>query len=363
MIVALNFIALPDTQTAGAYRYIANILEMLQFYAISGSRFIIYKQKQIPDSFFKMPSNVDVQYVDVPTLGRGIKRILFEQTIFYKYLLKCDVFYSYCTSMPLFVRTQKIFTLHDVYCFSDNHRHSLLKRIYLQWTTRLYVHCADHILTVSQFSLSEIQKYLHVPDDRISITYNFLLPSLPHKENTHVQVVKNMKPYFLFVGSLLPHKNIKGMIDGFIAFNTEHQYELRIVGQCADESLIADLQSKTDILYMGFQRDEVLNDLYKNCVSVVLLSFCEGFGIPPMEGFRYSKPALVADKASLPEVVGEAGIKVDPYDVQSIARGFQQVLDKSTELIRHIPQQLRKFDPFASCEKFMDVLGIKYQRL
>ena len=360
MTVALNFIALPDTQAAGAYRYISNILKMLQFYAIPDTEFVIYKQKQIPDGFFEMPSNLNVQYVDVPTLGRGLKRILFEQTLFYKYLRPCDVFYSYCTSMPLFVRARKVFTLHDIYSYSSDKRHGFLQRLYLRLITRAYVRAADQIITVSQFSLSEIQHYLYVPDDRISITYNFLMPDQTHSESQLPE--KYEKPYFLFVGSLLPHKNIKGMVDGFIAFNKDRQYDLRIVGQCTDDALLDDLQSKQDVLYLGFQQDEVLNGLYRNCAGVVLLSFCEGFGIPPMEGFRYSKPALVANTASLPEVVGEAGIKVDPYDIEAISRGFQQLLDNSHELVKHIPQQLKKFDPYASCEKFMDVLGIKYQR-
>ena len=361
MIIALNFIALPDTQAAGAYRYISNMLKMLQFYEISDTQFIIYKQKHIPDDFFGVPKNVNVQYINVPSLGRGIKRIIFEQTLFYLYLLKCDVFYSYCTSMPLFVRARKIFTLHDVYSFSSDKRHGLLQRLYLRLTTRAYVWAADHIITVSQFSKKEIQHYLHVPDNLLSITYNFLLPK--QKITSQSVNASYSKPYFLFVGSLLPHKNIQGMVDGFITFNKDHKYELRIVGACHDDILKTYLQNKKDVLYLGFQSDEEIYALYKNCKGVVLLSFCEGFGIPPIEGFQYNKPALVANAASLPEVVGKAGIKVNPYDIEEIANGYQSLVDQNANLTKYIPEQLQKFDPNTSCETFMDVLGIKYQRI
>lgn len=360
MIVALNFIALPDTHAAGAYRYIANILQMLQYYDLKDMQFIVYKQQQIPDLFFAIPSNINVEYIDVPTLGHGIKRIIFEQTLFYRYLKKCDVFYSYCTSLPLLVHARKVFTLHDVYCFSDSHRHGLLKRIYLQWTTRAYVSCMDHILTVSTFSKQEIQHYLHVPDEKISMTYNFVLPS---NTNNSVKSTNENVPYFLYVGSILPHKNITGMIDGFIAFNKENKYELRIVGQCQDETIASYIKNKPNIVYLGFKSDADVNVLYRNCIGVVLLSFCEGFGIPPIEGFQYGKPALVANSASLPEVVGDAGIKVNPYNIEEIASGYQQLIDRNKFLKIHIQDQLEQFDPYTSCETFMNVLGIKYQRV
>lgn len=364
MIVALNFIALPDTQAAGAFRYIDNILKMLQYYNLEDTHFILYKQKQIPNTFFEIPTNVDIEYIDVPTLGQGVKRILFEQTFFYKYLKKCDVFYSYCTSMPLLIHARKIFTLHDVYCFSDSHRHGLLKRLYLQWITRAYVLFADYILTVSTFSKQEIQHYLHIPDTKIRITYNFILPCDVNKNvNKNDNSTNKDRPYFLYVGSILPHKNIIGMIDGFISFNNANAFDLRIVGKCQDETIRAYMENKPNIYYLGFRTDEEINELYRNCISVVLLSFCEGFGIPPIEGFKYEKPALIANAASLPEVVGNAGVKVNPYSISEIAKGYQDIIDNSNSLKQHIPEQLAIFDPFNSCEHFMDALGINYKRL
>ena len=96
MIVALNFIALPNTQPTGAFHYIRHLLNIMSEYDTSGTHFIVYKQKHIASDFFGMPTHADVEYIDVPTLGNGWKRILFEQTLFYRYIKPCDVFYSYC---------------------------------------------------------------------------------------------------------------------------------------------------------------------------------------------------------------------------------------------------------------------------
>lgn len=362
MIVALNFIALPDTQAAGAYRYIARMLKMMRYYAIEDTIFHIYKQKHIPDNFFQIPSNLKVKYIDVPTIGRGIKRVIFEQTFFYKYILPCDIMYSYCTSMPLMVHAYKVFTLHDVYSFSNSKRHGLIQRIYLRLTTRMYIKTVDEIITVSEYSKQEIKKHLQVPHNKLSITHNFLLP----EETQHSQTkwTYKGKPYFLFIGSILPHKNIIGMVDGFIKFNKNNKYELKIVGKLAGEQeiILEHIKLSSDIQLLGYQSDEEISHLYQNCIGVVLLSFCEGFGIPPLEGFSYGKPALVANTSSLPEVVGKAGILVDPYDINAIANGYQEFIDKQHILQQHIPTQLAKFNPYDSCEQFMHVLKIKYKR-
>ena len=104
MIVALNFIALPDERGSGAFHYIRNLLAVMGEYTLRDTHFIVYKQQQISDAYIGMPSNADVEYINVPTLGNGFKRILFEQTRFYRYIKPCDVFYSYCTSLPLYVQ-------------------------------------------------------------------------------------------------------------------------------------------------------------------------------------------------------------------------------------------------------------------
>ena len=91
MIVGINMIALPAEKGSGAFRYFQMLLNMLGEYDLVNVHFIIYKQKQISKKYIDVPDNLDVEYVDVPTIGTGIYRIIFEQTLFYKYLKPCDV--------------------------------------------------------------------------------------------------------------------------------------------------------------------------------------------------------------------------------------------------------------------------------
>lgn len=360
MTVALNFIALPNEQGSGAFHYIHNLLAVMGEYTLRDTHFIVYKQQQISESYIGMPENADVEYINVPTLGNGLKRILFEQTLFYRYIKPCDVFYSYCTSLPLHVKAKRVFTLHDVYYLTNPERYGWLQRTYLTLITRLYVRKADTFLTVSQYSKQQIEKHLPESKGKVQITYNFL----PERTIQPRSVKVDNKPYFLFVGSIQPSKNIIRMIDGFERFNSEGKYQLLIVGKPlhASEKIIAYMHQAPDVNYLGYRTDAEIAYLYQQAQAVVLLSLCEGFGIPPLEGFKYDKPALVADTTSLPEVVGKAGIKVNPLDIQAITTGFGDVLIQKDQLITHTKEQIHRFDKNVSCETWMNALQIRYTK-
>lgn len=360
MVVGLNFIALPNEQGSGAFHYIRNLLSVMSEYTLHDTHFIVYKQRQIHAAYIGMPANANVEYVDVPTLGNGWKRIVFEQTLFYRYIKACDVFYSYCTSMPLLVHAKRVFTLHDVYYLSNPERYGWLQRTYLKAITRLYAKRAHEILTVSKYSMKQIETFIPESRNKIRLTYNILPAHAIEEQKTDIPD----KPYFLFVGSIQPSKNIIRMVDAFEQFNTDGKYQLIIVGKPlhAAETILSHLFGKPDVCYLGYRSDKEIAWLYRHTQAVVLVSLCEGFGIPPLEGFLYGKPALVANATSLPEVVGDAGIKVNPLDINDIAKGFQQVIDRKDELVQHTHKQIELFDKNTACEIWMNSLHINYTK-
>ena len=360
MIEALNFIALPDERGSGAFHYIRNLLSTMGEYTLRDTHFIVYKQRHIHAEYIGMPANAEVEYIDVPTLGNGWKRILFEQTRFYHYIKPCDVFYSYCTSLPLRVNAKRIFTLHDVYYLTNKERYGWLQRTYLKYITRLYANHVDEILTVSYYSQQQIEKYIPSAKGKVRVTHN----TLPMQTVSEQEVPIAPKPFFLFVGSIQPGKNIVRMVEAFNQFNTSHRYQLLVVGKPLRNSqpIISRISGIEDVHYLGYRSDAEVSYLYQRTEAVVLVSMCEGFGIPPLEGFRYGKPALTANTTSLPEVVGNAGILVDPMDINAIADGFQAVLDRREELIKHTQEQINKFDRHLACKTWMKSLHINYTK-
>lgn len=368
MIVGINLISLPDEKGSGAFRYLQMLFKAMEGYIIEDTHFIVYKQRQISERYIGFPSFQKVDFVNVPKLGRGLKRILFEQTLFLRYLGPCDVLYSYCTSMPLFARCKKVFTLHDVYYLTTRQRYGWLQRTYLSIVTKLYCRVCDKVITVSKFSYGEIKKYLRVNDDKLALTYNFVIQATEKKleRPSHLydvdgKLVNIDKRFFLYVGNLQPGKNIQGMIDGFLRYvGNRDDVQLVIVGKPTTNGvrILNYVSGHKNVHYIGYQSRNNVEWLLANCLSVVLLSFCEGFGIPPIEGFSFGRPALVSNTTSLPEVVGDAGWKVNPYNVCDIANGFSIMEANCEDFARHIPEQMVKFDPKTSVETFMETLGI-----
>lgn len=367
MVIGVNLIALYDEQGDGSFRYIHMLLKEMVNYNLSSTKFIIYKQVCISEKYLDLPSNLNVEYINVPNVGRGLKRILFEQTLFYSYLKPCDVLYSYCLSMPLLVRCKKIFTLHDLYSYLDKERYSFLRKIYIQGMIKLYVRAANKIITVSENSKKDIENYLNVPSNNIFITYNFVKPILNIEQQTVFddanKVIDVNDPFFLYIGSLHNGKNIERMCKAYNEYRKKGGAKrMLMIGKIMEnEESYKDLIYNTPgILYLGYQPRKTVEYLLSVCYSVVLVSLYEGFGIPPLEGFIFSKPALVSSTASLPEVVGNAGTYADPYNIKEISEAFFKIEENYSEYQSHTKEQLVKFSPKTSVEQFMRVLGINY---
>ena len=287
--------------------------------------------------------------------------------MFYKYLLPCDVLYSYCTSIPLLVKCKKVFTLHDVYYLTTKQRYGWLQRKYLTLVTKIYCKLCDKICTVSEYSYAEILKLLKVPAEKLVLTYNFVLPSqinIPVSASfvdSFGKTVDLQIPYYLYIGNLQPGKNIAGMVNGFLEY-AGYRSDIQLI-ICGKSSIYGDniaqrISKRDNVHFIGYQSRNNVEVLLKHCKAVVLLSFCEGFGIPPLEGFVYGHPALVSSTTSLPEVVGNAGYKVSPTNITEIAAGFKILDEQLEDFIKFIPEQLSKFSPYSTVEAFFSALGI-----
>ena len=115
MRIGINLIALPTEKGSGAFRYIQMLLQAMGEYEIRNCEFIIYKQTQISERYIGIPNSLNVKYVSVPNLGMGIKRVIFEQTLFYNIWSLAMYFIAIVPLCHCLQNVKKIFTLHDVY--------------------------------------------------------------------------------------------------------------------------------------------------------------------------------------------------------------------------------------------------------
>lgn len=152
----------------------------------------------------------------------------------------------------------------------------------------------------------------------------------------------------LFVGTLQPRKNVDTLLDAFLQFKTEHHssLKLKIAGRKGwlYEILLDKIASnayKKDIEFLGMVSDSELKALYSGAKIFVYPSNYDGFGLVPLEAMSYGIPTIVSDVSSLPEVVGEAAIKVHPRDVSALSRAIHR-LDSDTNLYEKLASEGRR---------------------
>lgn len=209
---------------------------------------------------------------------------------------------------------------------------------------------ADHIITISEFSKNEIIKYLDIPDEKISIM-PCGVDSLLYHPNYSEQDVKTVTnkyqiqgEYLLYLGTLEPRKNIERLIKAYALLKKEisNTPKLVLAGRKGwmFESIfetVKSLQMENDIIFTGYIDYKDAPILIKGAKIFLFPSIYEGFGMPPLEAMASGTPVIVSNVSSLPEVVGDAGILVDPFSVDSIKEGLKLLVndeDKRIELSR-----------------------------
>ena len=243
-----------------------------------------------------------------------------------------SVFFNFI--VPPNIRGRVITTVHDLTYLRYP---ETMKRSNYKHLTRgmdYSVKRSDKIVTVSNFSKREIQEYLGVPEEKISVVYN--APSLANDSADYDQVCQKYGmrgEYILFVGTIEPRKNVIRLLRTFELLKGEYKlpHQLVLAGGKGwqDEQIFQTLQNTRfagDIIRTGYVSAEEKNTLYQHAGAFVFPSVYEGFGIPPLEAMTWGCPVVCANAASLPEVVGDAAELVDPLDEASIAQGLLRVL-------------------------------------
>ncbi len=228
-------------------------------------------------------------------------------------------------------------TVHDLGYEYFPETHPWRQRAYLRWSTRHSARRADVIFADSQATARDLHHLYHIPREKIVVAYPGA-PALPDplptpEEARAIQARYGLTaPYFLFVGTLHPRKNLPRVLDAFARVGAQHAAPLLAlagkVGWLADPILARarapDLRGRVRVL--GYVPDRDLVALLMGAVALVFPSLHEGFGFPVLEAQSLGVPVLTSTTSSLPEVAGEAALYVDPFDVEAIAAGMERLL-------------------------------------
>ncbi len=253
--------------------------------------------------------------------------------------LGLKLFHAPHYNAPLAAPAPMVITIHDL-------AHLALPDLFPGATRRAYAHAmfravtrrARRIIAVSQFTATELQHWLGVPPDRIRVIHNGVSPAFsqdpdPVRSQRTVAELGITEPFILAVGNVKPHKNLTGLLAAFEHLAGEPQ--LAIVGQArqlltGDEAFpraLASSSARRRVHATGRVHFTALLALYRRARLLVLPSVYEGFGLPVLEAMSCGTPVVASDRASLPEVSGDAALLTDPTDPVTMALAIQRLLD------------------------------------
>jgi glycosyltransferase involved in cell wall biosynthesis len=367
--IAISLLMYPNGNIAGIGYFLKSILQSLThddlelfdyniIFFVTGD----YNHAEV----FSIPDSSRITIKNIKNIDSPIKRIFFELILFPKILCDCDIFYSINLSITKTIkRTKKITTIHDIISFfrGSLNRHSFPLKMYRNLIIRNEVKKANMIVTVSENSKNDLIKMFKIPENRIKIIYNSVTIPVEFNE-TKNNFRKEKGRYFVYCGNVTKGKNIEGMIlafnkyrelqnDGNVKFyiigkNYYSNNEIKKMVQC---------EYGQDVIFTGYLEEFFKQQYIKNSIAMIYCSLYEGFGIPPLEAMNWNIPSIVSNISSLPEVVGKAGLKVDPYDVDAIAKAMIDIQDKQirNNLISNIKNQLDKFDSRKQVIKLLEL--------
>ncbi len=219
--------------------------------------------------------------------------------------------------------------IHDINFHRDKQGVPFLDGVFWRYYFPKYAAMASRIITVSEFSKNEIGSYYNIPFHKIDVAYNGadngFTPLSAAEKNMVKQKYTHGEEYFLYVGVLVPRKNIVRMIQAYDLFkqSSGSRIKLVIVGDrlfFTPEMQRAYEKSacKHDIIFTGRVEQDELRMIMGAALSLVLVSCYEGFGIPVVEAMYADVPVITSNVSSMPEIAGDAALLTDPYSVGSI---------------------------------------------
>ena len=253
-----------------------------------------------------------------------------------------DVLHVQFTAPP-FCPCPVVVSIHDLSFEHLPQTFNRRSRTQLRLTVRHSARRAARILSLSEHTRCDIMETYGIEAERIkAIPLAAPKHFAPVHDNRELQRVRHNYgidgDYILSVGSIQPRKNLARLIKAYASLRGGHSAaklpKLVLVGKCAwlyDQTLRALEESgvKDSVVLTGYVPEADLPALYTGALCFVYPSYFEGFGLPPLEAMKCGVPVIVGNRTSLPEVVGDAALAVDPFDTDAIAEAIKLLISNS----------------------------------
>jgi glycosyltransferase involved in cell wall biosynthesis len=355
MRIAVNARVVFDDKLEGVGRYIyETTYRMIK--NNPDHEFVILYDRKYQDLFGEFP-NVTKKVVYPQARHPLLWNIWFE--VMLPRLFKkenIDVFYSGDTYLSLHTDVPTLLVSHDIAYkhYPDHIPARVLK--YYETNFPAFHHKAKHIISVSEATKKDIVETYDLDPAKVTVAHNALpqgFEPLSDEAKTKIRAkISDGNPYFLYLGSLHPRKNIVGLVKAFELFKEKNksQYKLVLVGRMAwktkeIEKALTKSKFKNDIIHLENITDGVY-DIMAAADAFLYLSFFEGFGIPILEAMACKVPVICSNVSSMPEVANESALLVDPTNIKEIAVQMQAIITNENLRKRLIEKGLENVKTF-----------------
>ncbi len=350
MIIGIDASRANKKEKTGTEWYSYHVIEELKKLDTEGVQFVLYSKEKLEGDLAELPKTWKSKVLRWPP-GKLWTQFRFSWEMLWH---KPDILFVPAHTIPLIHparnasrseagRPKKtITTLHDIGFLKYPELYSKLEIAYHRFSARFALAHAAHIITVSEFSKKEMIDIYGSDPKKISVVYNGYDDTryriLPEERVKGVlEKYKIKKPYLLFVGRLEEKKNVLGIVKALAILKKSSELkpytpQLVLVGNrgYGYEKIKAEIEKNNlgdSVLELGWIDKDELPALHNGASVFVFPSFYEGFGIPVIEAMASGTPVVASSAASLPEVVGDAGVIIDPEKPEQIAEAVEKILD------------------------------------
>lgn len=286
---------------------------------------------------------------------------------------KIDILHETANLSPFFPQItpyKKIVTIHDLSALRYPNTTNLRGWLFFKFLLPKALTRIDYIIVPTRNTKNDIIDFYGINENKIRVIHHgveekFFNDISEEKLITFKKRYQLHKPFLFWVGAINIHKNLQTIFKAFLRLPSyiQNEYQIILAGYFGDRAarsleMIKNLKLDKKVILLQSVSDEELILLYKSASLFVYPSSYEGFGFPVLEAMASGCPVIVSHSSSLPEVVGNGGILVDPHNIELWSYHITKVLEEKSlreELIRHGIQQAKKFNWYKTAQEHLKV--------
>lgn len=370
MRIAISLVM--DAAKSGGWQMMNNIINVLKKID-KKNEYIFYVENTYNNDLGSLPNNFHIVRTSI-NANLPLLNILWHTFILPVRIMKdkVDILHLPSHSLSLLFKVKPtILTIHDLTEYRLKNHYSKSRILYRKVMLPISSKLADKIITISEYTKEEIIRIFKIRPQKILVVYDAANSRYKPIDKAQCKEFLRKKykigfPFILYVGQIQhPNKNIVRLLRAFSKIKSDFRvtHKLVLVGKSHSSANIVyqtvdELHLNKDVFFTGYIPDEDLPYFYNAASLFVYPSLYEGFGIPVTEAMACGCPVIASDTSSLPEVAGDAGILIDPNNIDEIAKAIIEVLNNSIkreEMIQKGFKQIKKFSWEDSAKKYIEI--------